>query len=639
MKLIKSLAAILLILIIQPFSFSYQPEKILSYDSKITVNKDASMIVTETITVHSEGLQIKRGIYRDFPTQYKDKYGNDYNVKFEILKILRDGRKDDYHTQSQSNGVRIYIGNKNRYLTPGDYTYTIKYKTSRQIGFFDKFDELYWNVTGNGWGFHIDKATATVILPEGISSSDLKYIAYTGKQGSRSAGYIARVINNHTVWFETTSGLRPREGLTIVVEWPKGFVTEPTTEQKLKYFIEDNLSLLILLIGIVMLFGYYFIVWLKVGVDPQKGVIIPLYEPPFNLSPAATRFINKMKFDKKAFSCAVVNLCVKGFAQLKEDGKDYSLIKMDDKAKSKLSKDELKLVGKLRFAKDNGREIFEIKQKNHTTISAAVKAVKKSLKNSFEKVYFFTNKKYFIVGIVLSLLILSAVITTGKGEFAFIMLWNSFWAIGVIALVYTLFNRWRTALAGKSKGAAIASALFITIFAIPFVIGQFVGLYFLSQMGSFLIVLGLVIVVIINVVFHHLLKAPTKLGREVMDKIEGFKLYLSVAEKDRLNSIKEPEKTPELFEKFLPYAIALDVENEWGEKFADVLKAIGDEYKPAWYSGTGWSTLGAVGLASSVGSSLATTIASSSVAPGSSSGGGGGGFSGGGGGGGGGGGW
>jgi uncharacterized membrane protein len=127
-----------------------------------------------------------------------------------------------------------------------------------------------------------------------------------------------------------------------------------------------------------------------------------------------------------------------------------------------------------------------------------------------------------------------------------------------------------------------------------------------------------------------------------MDKIDGFKMYLGVAEKDNLYSVKEPYKTPELFESFLPFALALGVENQWAEKFSDVLSSASIEsnsYKPGWYSGTVWSTLGAAGFASSLSSSFSSTISSSSTAPGSSSGGGGGGSSGGGGGGGGGGGW
>ncbi|GBD88528.1 hypothetical protein BMS3Abin03_02464 [bacterium BMS3Abin03] len=616
----------------------YQTEKILSYDSKITVNENGSMIVVEKITIHSEGRKIKHGIFRDFPTKYKDLYGNNFNVEFKILEILRDGRKESYHTEKQNNGIRIYIGRKNYSLSPGDYSYTIKYKTDRMIGFFDKFDELYWNVTGNGWDFEIDKAGATVILPGGISGDDINYLAFTGLQGSKNRNYTAWLINNNTVRFETTGVLYPKEGLTIVIDWPKGFVTEPTFEKKLSYFISDNFSALIIFAGILLLLLYYFIVWFRVGIDPAKGVIIPLYEPPHKLSPAAARFIYKMKYDNKAFTSAIVDLCVKGFAMLEEDGKDYTLVKKNGDIQ-KLSKDEIKLISKLKFRSVSGREEFELKQKNHIKIKSAIKTLKKSLSNSYEKVYFYSNVSYFIAGSIISILIIIASVLTGSADFAFILFWNLFWCVGVILLLFTAFKNWRTALAGKIKGAALASAIFITLFSIPFVIGQFVGLYFLSQTGSILLIAGIVILVIVNIVFYHLLKAPTKLGRKIMDRIDGFRMYLSVAEQDRLNSIKEPEKTPELFEMFLPYAIALDVENEWGEKFADVLERAGSEYSPGWYNGASWSTIGAAGMVSSLGSSLTSTIASSSTVPGSSSGSGGGGFSGGGGGGGGGGGW
>jgi len=131
------------------------------------------------------------------------------------------------------------------------------------------------------------------------------------------------------------------------------------------------------------------------------------------------------------------------------------------------------------------------------------------------------------------------------------------------------------------------------------------------------------------------------MGRRVMDRIEGFKLYLSVAEQARLEALHPPDQTPELFEKYLPYAIALDVENEWGDQFAGLLARAGQggEYRPRWYSGHSFHSHDIGGFGSSLGSSFSSAISSSSSAPGSSSGGGGGGSSGGGGGGGGGGGW
>ena len=135
------------------FSLIYaqaQPERIISFDSIIKINEDGSMLVTETIKVHAEGNKIKRGIYRDFPTDYKDKYGNNIRISFEVKEVLRDGRQEPYRTERQSNGVRVYFGSSSYYLKPGDYTYTIKYKTDRQIGYFKDHDELYWNVTEIG---------------------------------------------------------------------------------------------------------------------------------------------------------------------------------------------------------------------------------------------------------------------------------------------------------------------------------------------------------------------------------------------------------------------------------------------------------------------------------------------------------
>ena len=111
------------------------------------------MTVVETITVNSTGNVIKRGIYREFPTRYKDRHGNNYVVDFSVNEVLRDGKPESYHLEGLSNGTRVYIGRKEVFLNPGTYTYTIRYSTNRQLGFFKDHDELYWNVTGNGWSF------------------------------------------------------------------------------------------------------------------------------------------------------------------------------------------------------------------------------------------------------------------------------------------------------------------------------------------------------------------------------------------------------------------------------------------------------------------------------------------------------
>jgi len=617
-------------------------ERIISYDSEITVNKDASMIVVETIKVHVEGIKIKRGIFRDFPTQYKDDYGNNYNVKFEVLEILRDNRTENFHTENLSNGVRVYVGSKDYYLPKDDYTYTIKYKTDRQLGFFDSFDELYWNVTGNGWDFQIDKASATVHLPSGTFSSKINALAYTGYQGDRGENYISEIKSSKQVYFETTKKLYPTQGLTIVIQFPKGIVDEPSSSQKLGYFLEDNRSVLFGFTGVVIIFLFYSIVWWRVGKDPEKGLVIPLYEPPDNLSPAAVRFITEMGYDDKIFTSSIISLAVKGYLKIEENDKEYSLVKLNSGNKP-LTADEKVVYQRLKFSSSGGNQVLELKQKNHSILQSAIKGLKNSLKNSFEKRYFFTNRKYFLIGLAISVLFIVISSIGGNEEQIFSLVWVSFWSIGVAALLFAVFKAWKGALGkGKGKTVALGGAIFITIFSIPFLIGEIVGFYFLFQAGSPLMIVIIALLALVNIIFYHLLKAPTLLGRKIMDKIDGFKMYLGVGEKDRLESIKQPTKTPELFEAFLPFAIALNVENTWAEKFSDVLESIkGEEkaYSPDWYSGSNWSRMGARGFASSLSGSFSSTISSSSTAPGSSSGGGSGGSSGGGGGGGGGGGW
>ena len=125
-------------------------ERILSYDSTVAVNADGSMDVEERIRVRAEGEAIRRGIYRDFPTRYRDRHGNRVVVDFTVKDVLRDGRPEPWFTERQSNGVRLNTGNDDFLPVPAEYTYTLRYRTSRQLGFFEDHDELYWNAIGTG---------------------------------------------------------------------------------------------------------------------------------------------------------------------------------------------------------------------------------------------------------------------------------------------------------------------------------------------------------------------------------------------------------------------------------------------------------------------------------------------------------
>jgi len=618
---------------------SGQIERILAYDSRITVHENGNLTVQETIQVAAAGVEIRRGIYRTFPTRYKDRQGNRYVVGFKVLEVLRDGQTEPYFLKNESNGVAVYIGDKNVFLQPGVYTYTLSYQTDHILGFFKEYDELYWNVTGNGWSFPIEKVSADVRLPENIAGKVIKLDAWTGFQGSTEKAFTVRQDRPQGIQFETTRALQPREGLTILVFWPKGLIPEPRASEKIVYTLRNNVALGILILGTVLLFIYYLSIWLKVGKDPPKGPIVPIFNPPENLSPAALRYMRHMGYDHKVFGASILHMAVNGLVKIVEDKGSYTIrrIRQSDDG---LPTEEVKIAKQLIPSADGS---IDLKQSNHSTIQNAIQTLKNELYLKFHKNYFLTNKKYFIAGLLFSILVLViGVATYANPVTVFLSLWLSLWSLGVAVLLTQVVRTWKNAILLRGNHmASVIGALVLTFFALPFVGGEVVGLIGLLGTTSPWIIACMLAIVLQNLLFYNLLKAPTLLGRRLLDKIDGFKMYLGTAEKDRLNFIAPTDKTPELFERFLPYALALDVEQAWAEQFSEVLARAGTDrgaYSPVWYSGRSWSPSSPATFATSFGASFASAIASSSTAPGSSSGSSGG-SSGGGGGGGGGGGW
>jgi len=610
-------------------------EEILVFDSNIQLHKDSSMTVTEKITVTAENNKINRGIYRDFPTKYKGKLGNKIKVGFEVLEVLRNGRNEPYHAKKQGNGIRLYIGNKNKFINIGEHTYTIKYKTNQQIGYFSDHDELYWNVTGNGWEFPILQATASIQLPDSIHSSDVQLEAYTGYTGSKGRSYGSDIGYSGNYLFKTNRTLNSNEGFTIVVSWPTGHIQPPDFVQKMNWWWQASSNQNPLgLFGFFGLLFFYLVSWWKSGRDPQTGLIIPHYQPPQGFPPGGLRYIKEMGHDKKSFTAALLNLAVKGFLQIEEKGKTYK-IKKTKNADLRLPPGE-QAIHKALFGKAG--HYLELKSANHGKISSVIDAHKKALKLEYAQGYFIHNRKTLYIGIATSILVAASIIFglnngEDKGAALFLIFWLSIWTPITVFLIYGFITTLKSKFTlGKVVGLPIA--------------GIFAGAWSIAELGALAglcsivgIVNGLILISIflVNTLFFFLMKKPTLKGRALLDKVQGFKQYLEVAEQEELNLKYPPRKTPKLFEAYLPYALALGVENEWAEKFADVFGVRGEHqnYRPTWYSGNNWNNNNISSFTESVGSSLNSAITSSSTAPGSSSGSGGGGSSGGGGGGGG----
>jgi len=549
--------------------YLFSEEKILSYDTKIEVLPSSEMVVEENIKVIAEGIEIKRGIYREFPIEYLDKYGNKYKVIFEIIEILKDGESEPYFVKREGRNIKIYIGRKDTFLNSGEYLYTIKYKTKRQIGFFKDHDELYWNVIGPYWVFPIESASAKVILPVGVPVDSIKVDGFTGPSGSTLKNFEYEISPLGEIFFKTNTILKPYEGFTIIVGFPKGFVKEPKGKEKFFYLLKDNSFLIFDIFLLFGIFFYYFTIWKKYGKDPEKGVIFPEYEPPKGFEPEELRYLKEMAFDNKAFSSFIVKMAIKGFLKIEKIGKKFWLERTDKE--NNLNEIEKEVLSNL-FT--GGEKRIELDQANYEKFQNARKALETKVKKRFGNVYFSLNLGKSTIGLIFSILI------------GFI-----FWF---------QFANYKT-------------------FALFFIF----------------------VLIIMNIVFWKIMPARSLMGRKIMDHIEGFKMFLKVADEDVLKKYYPDGRTPALYEKYFPYAMALDMESEWGSQFEEAFKNLeqkGEEYSPSWYSGPSFSVASLSSFSNSIGSSFSSAISSSSSPPGSSSGFSGG-SSGGGGGGGGGGGW
>ncbi len=459
----------------------------------------------------------------------------------------------------------------------------------------------------------------------------LKSTAYTGPQGSQEQAFQQSYTESGNITFETTRNLEPGEGLTIVVAWPKGFVTPPTVTENLSAAARENASFIISLIGFIVLFTYYFTTWRRVGRDPEKGTIIPCFEPPEDLSPAAVRYLCNMSFDEKSFTATVVSLAVKGVLTItQEDSKKYTLEKISTADITLLTKGEIKVFQELfKF-----RNPLELGKTYHSQVKKSDQALRKSLSTDFNKVYFNKNSKRLLPGMGIVVVSLAGMVLASHEPIAGVGMgfWLLGWTAGCGALGYKTLQSWRGAASGMGD---YIGRIFITLFALPFFGGELIGFYIFAHLVSFKASLLFLGMLVLTVVFYHLLKAPTLNGRNVMDKIEGFRKYLRIAESERLKILNPPDRTPALFEKYLPYAMALDVERQWSEQFGKILRQVnsGQGYHARWYSGLQASD-GVAAMTADLGQGLASSVAASASAPGSSSGFSGGGSSGGGGGGG-----
>ena len=179
-------------------------------NSNVEVAKDGDLTVSETLRVQAENREMRHGIYRDFPLTFRDAGGTLREVTFSLLGVTRDGNAEPYHTERTHGVIRIYAGDKDVLIRPGEHTYVFRYRTGRQIRWFDGKPELNWNVTGNFWRFPILRANYRLNLAG--SAGPVRWTAFTGRLGERGTDWQGELGALGTLTVSTTRPLRARRG-------------------------------------------------------------------------------------------------------------------------------------------------------------------------------------------------------------------------------------------------------------------------------------------------------------------------------------------------------------------------------------------------------------------------------------------
>lgn len=562
-------------------SFASADEAVTSFDVRIAVHENATIEVTEQI-VYDFGDTERHGIYRNIPYSYQA--GTEtYTAEISSVLVTDGTGKPQPFGESRGNGeLTLKIGDPDVFVT-GSQVYVISYIVKGPFLYFEEKDEFYWNVTGF-WERPIQHASVLVDLPPGAQV--LSAACYQGVDGSRTTCTSdERLVNSEQAGYTATAeNMGTQEGLTVAVAFPKGSIAviENAWEGKKSLSPYDFWPFAIPLLVLL----YMLHVWNEHGRDPKRRAsIVTQFAPPSGVSPAIASVIYHEGIRGKEISAEIIQLAIEGFIKIHRFEKKVLLFNVTDylleRTGDSTPQDPLsaEILEKL-FQDDFMGTYGEGDEEKKGVLLSRMKHKFVSEKKAVDELIYkkVVEQKFFV----------------SRPDKVRIRYMLSGFMGGILLLVISIF---------------LNAILF----------------------GIALLLSGLVVALV-----GYFMPVKTEEGARMKEYLEGFKRYLEVAEKDRLDfhaspeqDKAEPEKTMSLFDACLPYAIIFGVEEKWAEKFEDVYQE-----DPSWYSGGAGRAFAAGAFASDL-SSFTSDISSASAPQSSGSGGGGssgGGFGGGGGG-------
>ena len=480
--------------------------RIANFTTDMTVAQDGTADVTERIDVAFVGTY--HGIYRDIPIEYPGPRGSNYTLFLKVTGVTdAEGNKLKYESgvQNGSRHLKIYVPD----AVDATRTVVIHYTVQNPIRWFDNYDELYWNVTGNDWPVPIDRASASIEFPAG-AAGNMRAQAFTGYYGSE--GQNAQVsINGNTVNAAGNDRLSMREGLTADVYLNKGVLTRPSAFTTAMWFLRSNAIVLLPLWALIVMFWLW---WWK-GRDPKADIsVAPMYEPPQGMTPAECGSLMDDAVQPRDITATLVDLAVKGYIKIEEtenkvllfSHRDYTFHQVKDPTTwNDLSAHERVMLHNLFADGATDVRLSDLKNKFYTAIP--------------------TMKED-----VLSLL-------RTKGMYS---------------------------VDPDSAHAYVFLGIVLTV--APFILVQILGIASILDSPGLLIASAIVALLVI-IFFARIMTAKSAKGVHTKIEILGFEEFVNRVDADRLRRMP-----PDTFEKFLAYAMALGIENRWAKAFEGIVQ-------------------------------------------------------------------
>lgn len=486
------------------------------FDADLLVRRDGTLDVKETITVHFQGEW--NGLYREIPVHARTPRGFDYRLDLRVTGVHDDGGAALRHDVERGGGnlrIKVWVPGARDAVR----TVVLEYRVHNAIRFFEEHDELYWNVTGDDWGYPIRAASADVHLPAEVAG--LRSNVFTGPYGSERQDASTEEVGN-LVRFRTRGELGIREGLTVVVAWNPGVVERPSSLDRAGGFLRSNLLLLVPVLAL----GLMYRLWRRYGRDPELGAIAPHYEPPAQLTPAEAGTLIDLRVDMRDLSATLVDLAVRGYLRIEETertqlfglvrDRDYEFVLLRPRPE----------FGAL---KEHERDLLEALFEARDTVALS------SLQNRFYRK---------LPGITDSL------------------------KRSLVADGYYVHNP--TTVRALYLGAAAAAGVLVVLLG-----GWLASRY---PVSPFTIAAAAILTTLAVGLIGWQMPARTARGARTLRHLLGFEEFLERVESERFARVID---TPELFEKYLPYAMAFGVEKRWAAAFEGLLTAPPDWYRSA----------------------------------------------------------